>query len=142
MANRAALSSVLARSVETLEVPNTAGAVDTPPFPWQDRGTYHQVVELSGHRADSVLFDVSDPVLQAAAQAMGRATGTPAQFIRSGGSIPIVAELADRGIPTVVSGFALPDDRIHAPDESYRLRSLELGEASARELYQAFAALR
>ena len=32
------------------EVPVTAGAVTTPPFPWQDRGTYHQVVELSGHR--------------------------------------------------------------------------------------------
>ncbi len=31
-------------------VPNTAGAVDTPPFPWQNRGTYHQVTELSGHR--------------------------------------------------------------------------------------------
>jgi len=32
------------------EVPNTAGAVTTPPFPWQDRGTYHQVTELNGHR--------------------------------------------------------------------------------------------
>ena len=32
------------------EVPVTAGAVSTPPFPWQDRGTYHQVVEVSGHR--------------------------------------------------------------------------------------------
>jgi hypothetical protein len=32
------------------EVPNTAGAIDTPPFPWQNRGTYHQVVGLSGHR--------------------------------------------------------------------------------------------
>jgi acyl-homoserine lactone acylase PvdQ len=32
------------------EVPNTAGAVDTPPFPWQDRGTYHQIDELTGHR--------------------------------------------------------------------------------------------
>ena len=32
------------------EVPVTAGAVATPPFPWQDRGTYHQVVEVSGHR--------------------------------------------------------------------------------------------
>ena len=32
------------------EVPVTAGAVATPPFPWQDRGTYHQVVELNGHR--------------------------------------------------------------------------------------------
>src|SRR4051794_31812902 len=99
-------------------------------------------VEFGGHRADSVLFDVSDPVLQAAAAAMGRACGTPAQFVRSGGSIPIVADLAGRGIPTIVSGFGLPDDRIHAPDESYRLRSLELGEASAVELYRALAALR
>lgn len=32
------------------EVPSTAGAVDTPTFPWQDRGTYHQVTEVSGHR--------------------------------------------------------------------------------------------
>ena len=31
-------------------VPTTLGAVDTPPFPWQNRGTYHQVVELTGHR--------------------------------------------------------------------------------------------
>jgi hypothetical protein len=32
------------------EVPTTAGAIATPPFPWQDRGTYHQLVELNGHR--------------------------------------------------------------------------------------------
>jgi hypothetical protein len=31
-------------------VPTTAGAIDTPPFPWQNRGTYHQVVGLAGHR--------------------------------------------------------------------------------------------
>jgi hypothetical protein len=31
-------------------VPNTAGAADTPPFPWQNRGTYHQIDEISGHR--------------------------------------------------------------------------------------------
>jgi hypothetical protein len=32
------------------EVPTTGGAVATPPFPWQDRGTYHQVVEVAGRR--------------------------------------------------------------------------------------------
>jgi len=31
-------------------VPNTAGAVSTPPFPWQNRGTFHQVDEIFGHR--------------------------------------------------------------------------------------------
>jgi acetylornithine deacetylase/succinyl-diaminopimelate desuccinylase-like protein len=60
---------------------------------------------------------------------------------RSGGSIPIVAELAAAGIPTVVGGFALPDDAIHAPNESYRLESLRLGAATARELYASLAQL-
>jgi hypothetical protein len=31
-------------------VPTALGAVDTPPFPWQNRGTFHQLVELSAHR--------------------------------------------------------------------------------------------
>jgi hypothetical protein len=31
-------------------VPTALGAVDTPAFPWQNRGTYHQVVELTEHR--------------------------------------------------------------------------------------------
>ena len=31
-------------------VPTTAGAIDTPPFPWQNRGTYHQVAKLRARR--------------------------------------------------------------------------------------------
>jgi hypothetical protein len=31
-------------------VPSALGAVDTPPFPWQNRGTFHQVVGLKQHR--------------------------------------------------------------------------------------------
>jgi acyl-homoserine lactone acylase PvdQ len=30
--------------------PTALGAVETPPFPWQNRGTFHQVVGLSEHR--------------------------------------------------------------------------------------------
>jgi len=32
------------------EEPNTAGAITSPPFPWQNRGTYHQVIEVAGQR--------------------------------------------------------------------------------------------
>jgi hypothetical protein len=42
----------------------------------------------------------------------------------------------------VLSGFALDSDDIHAPDESYRLESLEMGARAARELYAAFGTLR
>jgi acetylornithine deacetylase/succinyl-diaminopimelate desuccinylase-like protein len=42
----------------------------------------------------------------------------------------------------VVGGFALPQDRIHAPDESYRIESLELGLRAARALFEELATLR
>lgn len=98
-------------------------------------------VEFSTHIGDPSLFDVEDRVLQIAAGAIERATGTAPVFQRSGGSIPIVAELAAAGIPTIVGGYALADDAIHAPNESYRLESLRLGEATARELFRALAEL-
>jgi acetylornithine deacetylase/succinyl-diaminopimelate desuccinylase-like protein len=98
-------------------------------------------LEADWQLGDPALFDVSEPAIRLAAGAIERATGTAPALVRSGGSIPIVAALARREIPTIVTGFSLAQDGIHAPDESYRLRSLELGEASAHELLRALAAL-
>jgi acetylornithine deacetylase/succinyl-diaminopimelate desuccinylase-like protein len=92
--------------------------------------------------ADPALFDPEHPALRLAASAIGRACGTAPAFVRLGGTLPLLAILADRGIPTVVSGFVLDADAIHAPNESYRLESLRLGERSARELYLALAELK
>jgi acetylornithine deacetylase/succinyl-diaminopimelate desuccinylase-like protein len=61
--------------------------------------------------------------------------------VRLGATIPIVAELAARGMPVIVSGFAVHADAFHAPNESFRLESLRLGEATARELLIALAGL-
>ena len=91
--------------------------------------------------SDPALFDAQDPVLQLAAQAFERACGTAPAFVRLGGTLPLLAVLAEQGIPTVVSGFALGADAFHAPNESYRLESLRLGELTARELYLALADL-
>ena len=99
-------------------------------------------VTFSWHLAEPALSEADSPPVKLAAEALGRACGVPAALVRSGGSIPAVAELVNHGIPTVVSGFVLPEDAFHAPNESYSLRSLELGERSARELYTALAALR
>jgi acetylornithine deacetylase/succinyl-diaminopimelate desuccinylase-like protein len=98
-------------------------------------------VEIAWHRADPSLFEPDLPALVLGAQAIERATGTAPALVRSGGSIPVVAEFAARSIPTIVTGFVLPDDAFHAPDESYRLESLELGERTARELLTSLAAL-
>jgi acetylornithine deacetylase/succinyl-diaminopimelate desuccinylase-like protein len=99
-------------------------------------------VSFEWHVAEPSLFDVDLPAIQLAAAALERACGVAPVMQRSGGSIPVVAELAAAGIPTVVGGFALPDDAIHAPNESYRLESLRLGATAARELYAALAELR
>jgi acetylornithine deacetylase/succinyl-diaminopimelate desuccinylase-like protein len=98
-------------------------------------------VELELDLADPALFDPEHPALRLAVEAIGRACGTAPALVRLGGTLPLLAVLADRGVPTIVSGFVLPDDAIHAPDESYRLESLRLGERSARELYSGLAAL-
>ena len=98
-------------------------------------------LEIEGMTASPALFDPGLPALQLAAEALRRACGQEPAFLRSGGSIPIVAEMATRGYPVIVGGFGLPDDRIHAADESYALSSLEQGEAAARELYLALATL-
>jgi acetylornithine deacetylase/succinyl-diaminopimelate desuccinylase-like protein len=98
-------------------------------------------VAIAWHRADPSLFEPDLPALVLGARAIERATGTAPVLVRSGGSIPVVAEFAARSIPTIVTGFVLPDDAFHAPDESFRLESLELGERTARELLTALAAL-
>ena len=98
-------------------------------------------VSIVLHLADPSLFEPDLPALVLAAEALERATGTPPALVRSGGSIPVVAEFAARGIPTIVSGFTLPDDAFHAPDESFLVANLELGERAGRELLQSLAQL-
>jgi acetylornithine deacetylase/succinyl-diaminopimelate desuccinylase-like protein len=90
---------------------------------------------------DPALFAPDTPAIALAAGALQRACGVAPVFMRSGGSIPIVADFAARGMPVVVTGFSVEEDAYHAPNESYRLQALEHGETAARELYQALSAL-
>jgi acetylornithine deacetylase/succinyl-diaminopimelate desuccinylase-like protein len=73
--------------------------------------------------------------------AFERALGVRPALIRSGGTLPIVAALADRGIPTIITGFSLPDANIHSPNERMLTDYFPLGIAAARALFQEFAAL-
>jgi hypothetical protein len=52
-----------------------------------------------------------------------------------------VPALADRGIPTIVTGFGLPDAQVHSPNERLLAEYVPLGIAAARELYRALAEL-
>jgi hypothetical protein len=56
-------------------------------------------------------------------------------LIRSGGTLPIVPALADRGIPTILSGFDLPEGNVHSPNERLLLRYIPLGVETSRALF-------
>lgn len=97
---------------------------------------------FSCDRAEPSAFDPEHPALQAARRAIETATGTAPALVRTGGTLPVLAAFSERGIPAIVSGFSLPDDALHAPNESYRLVALEQGAATARALYEELAKLR
>ena len=99
-------------------------------------------VKINVHSTtDPAMFDPNSDAMNIAKDAFERATGTRPVLTRIGGTLPILVALAERKIPTIVSGFALAEDAIHAPNESYWLRGLELGEQTARELYAGLAKL-
>jgi acetylornithine deacetylase/succinyl-diaminopimelate desuccinylase-like protein len=100
-----------------------------------------EMTVVSAHTAPPAHFPADSPVLQIAGRAIERAAGVAPAFTRSGGAIPFVADLSEKGIPTIVTGFVLPDDPFHAPDESFSLRGLELGYKSGRELLTGLAEL-
>lgn len=77
-----------------------------------------------------------------AQDAFERVLGTRPLLLRSGGTLPIVPALADKGIPLVLSGFDVPEGNVHSPNERLLERYVPLGVATARELFLAFAELR
>jgi acetylornithine deacetylase/succinyl-diaminopimelate desuccinylase-like protein len=77
-----------------------------------------------------------------AQDAFERVVGRRPLLLRSGGSIPLVPALADRGIPTVLTGFALPDANMHSPNERLLVRYVPLGVEAARATLVALAGLR
>lgn len=92
-------------------------------------------------RGDPGLIPADAPAIRLAQDAFERALDVRPILVRTGGSLPIVPALAARGIPTVITGFALEESNIHSPNERLLLEYLPLGLAAARELYLAFAEL-
>jgi len=73
--------------------------------------------------------------------AFERALGRRPALIRSGGTLPIVPALSAKGIPSVITGFGLPDSQIHSPNERLLAEYVPRGIAAARELFLSFADL-
>jgi acetylornithine deacetylase/succinyl-diaminopimelate desuccinylase-like protein len=87
------------------------------------------------------MFDPGTQPMQLAAQGLADAFGKEPVFMRLGGTLPIMAALSERGVPTIVTGVALAEDAFHAPNESISLERLVLGLRAARAIYERLSAL-
>jgi acetylornithine deacetylase/succinyl-diaminopimelate desuccinylase-like protein len=81
------------------------------------------------------------PAIQLALDAFERVVGKRPLLVRVGGTLPIVPALADKGIPTVLTGFDLPEGNIHAPNERLLVEHIPLAVDTASELFQELAKL-
>jgi acetylornithine deacetylase/succinyl-diaminopimelate desuccinylase-like protein len=81
------------------------------------------------------------PAVQLALDAFEHTMGRRPLLVRSGGTLPIVPALVEKGIPTIVTGFGTPESNIHSPNERLLAEYLPLGIETAKELYRRLAAL-
>ncbi len=80
------------------------------------------------HAGDAIVVSTDNEYVRAATDAMHEVFGKETVFVRGGGSIPIVGDFErELKIPTVMMGFGLPDDNLHAPNEKFHLANFHRG---------------
>ena len=80
------------------------------------------------HSGDPIVVSTDNPFVRAATEAMHAVFGKETVFVRGGGSIPIVGDfIRELGMPTILMGFGLPDDNLHAPNEKFNLSNFHRG---------------
>jgi acetylornithine deacetylase/succinyl-diaminopimelate desuccinylase-like protein len=85
------------------------------------------------HSAPASVVDPNHPLIHKAAEALTEVFGKETVYIRSGGSIPIVGLFREcLGIPSVLMGFGLPDDNLHAPNEKFHVPNFFRGIAAVK----------
>ena len=80
------------------------------------------------HSGEPIVVSTDNAYIRAAAAAMKEVWDKDTVYVRGGGSIPIVGDFVrELGIPTVMMGFGLPDDNLHAPNEKFHLANFHRG---------------
>ena len=94
-----------------------------------------KVTEISG-RGTPWLAPTDHPAVQALARAIHQGFGKKPVYIRTGGTISVVATL-DRLLkaPILLLGIGLPNENAHAPNEKLDLDNLHHGMLSAAHLW-------
>ena len=84
------------------------------------KDVHWELKTLAGNPAS--VSDRNTPGVRAMAEALETVWGRQPYFKREGGSIPVVGDMQRLlGVESVICGFGLPDDNVHAPNEKLNL---------------------
>jgi acetylornithine deacetylase/succinyl-diaminopimelate desuccinylase-like protein len=98
-------------------------------------------LEISWQGANPGVVRADAPAVQLALEAFEQALGTRPLLTRVGGSIPLMPALTEKGIDTILSGFALPESNVHSPNERFLVPYFAAGIDTVAALFTALGRL-
>lgn len=88
-------------------------------------------------KGPACVVNTNNRFIKPATEAMHEVFKKNTVFIRSGGSIPVVTDFQDvLKIPSVMMGFGLPDDNLHAPNEKFHIPNFYRGIESIIRFFE------
>jgi acetylornithine deacetylase/succinyl-diaminopimelate desuccinylase-like protein len=98
-------------------------------------------LEIVSGGSNPALVRPDAPAVRLAVEAFEQAFGIRPLLTRVGGSIPLMPALSQKGIDTILTGFALPDSNIHSPNERFLVPYFAAGIDTAAALFTALGRL-
>ncbi len=112
----------------------------TVEFVDQHKGEPYVVVPPGRSNTPKDQSPVLAKAFRATEQAVTEVWGRPPLFLREGGSVPIIAEIKRvTGLDSVMMGLFLPEDNLHAPNESFNLDVMKKGTETVRRMLLGLA---
>jgi acetylornithine deacetylase/succinyl-diaminopimelate desuccinylase-like protein len=112
----------------------------TVEFQDQHKGEPYVVVPPGRSNTPTDQSPVLARAFRATDQAVTEVWGRPPLYLREGGSVPIIAEIKRvTGLDSVMMGLFLPEDNLHAPNESFNLDVMKKGIETTRRMLLALA---
>jgi acetylornithine deacetylase/succinyl-diaminopimelate desuccinylase-like protein len=88
-------------------------------------------------KGPACVVDTNNRFIQTATEALHEIFKKDTVFIRSGGSIPVVTDFQEAlKLPSVMMGFGLPDDNLHAPNEKFHIPNFYRGIESIIRFFE------
>jgi acetylornithine deacetylase/succinyl-diaminopimelate desuccinylase-like protein len=98
-------------------------------------------LEIVVNGSNPGLVRADAPAVRLALDAFEQALGKRPLLTRVGGSIPLMPALTDKGIDTILSGFALPESNVHSPNERFLVEYFAAGIDTVAALFAALGRL-